>query len=420
MDFLQFRRAAEGKNPRYAHCPAGFGVVQYIRTNEPLPFFTGNGIILSEEQMDFTKHKPVRIYTGENCLSAHPEEFRAAGRRAMIVTGAHGADACGAVADIVAALEAGGCTYIRFNRIPENPPAPLCHEAGRIAVEEGCDFIVAAGGGSALDAGKAVAGYAANPDCGPDDIFDDAKRVNPCLPVIAVPTTAGTGSEAVRYSVLTIDGGARKKTFKHVSAYPRASFVDPRYTWTLSDKYTVSTALDALAHAVESYLSPKSCPVSEEAALYAAREIWDILFRQNKSAGWTKEDRSRLSLAACAAGIAIDYTGTGFPHPLGYSLTLTRGIPHGEACAVFEGAFLCYNRLTDTGSIRIDTLADTLGTTPEEMIERIPEKSGVTLRIDPEEREALIDRVAGAGNYANSPYEISRGEMSDIYKRLFG
>ena len=370
--------------------------------------------------MDFSTHKPVRIFTGENCVAAHPEIFREAGHRAMIVTGAHGADASGAVDDILAVLNAAGCTYTRFNRIPENPPAPMCHEAGRIAREEGCDFIVAAGGGSALDAGKAIAGYAANPACGPDDIFDDAVRTNPCLPVIAIPTTAGTGSEAVRYSVLTIDGGARKKTFKHVSAYPKASFVDPRYTYTLSDKYTVSTALDALAHAVESYLSPKSVPASEEAALYAAREIWDILFRQDKTTGWTKEDRERLSYAACAAGVAIDYTGTGFPHPLGYALTLTRGTPHGEACAIFEGAYLSYNRLTETGTQRIDALSAALGTTPEEMIERIPEKSGIRLTIGPEEREALIDRVAGAGNYANSPYVISRGEMSDIFARLFG
>ena len=370
--------------------------------------------------MDFTTHKPVRIFTGEHCAAAHPEVFREAGRRALIVTGAHGADACGAAGELISVLESAGCTYVRFNRIPENPPAPLCHEAGGLARREGCDFIVAIGGGSAMDAGKAIAGYAANPDCGPEDIFDDAKRVNPCLPVIAVPTTAGTGSEAVRYSVLTIDGGVRKKTFKHVSAYPRASFVDPRYTYSLSDRYTVSTALDALAHAVESFLSPKSCPESEEAALYAAREIWDILFRQDKTAGWTKEDRARLSYAATSAGIAIDYTGTGFPHPLGYCLTLTRGTPHGEACAIFEGAFLTYNRLTDAGTVRTDRLAEALGTTVEEMIERIPEKSGIHYSIGPEEREALIDRVAGAGNYANSPYVISRGEMSDIFKRLFG
>ena len=370
--------------------------------------------------MDFTTHKPVAIFTGEHCMRAHPEVFSACGRRAFLVTGAHGADACGAFADAVQTLEEAGCTFVRWTGVKENPPAPDCREAGQLAVREGCDFIVAIGGGSALDAGKAVAGYAANPALAADEIFDETKRTAPCLPIIAVPTTAGTGSESCRYSVLTIDGGRRKKTFKDVSAYPRASFVDPRYTYTLSDRYTVSTALDALAHAMESFFSPKTTSASSEAALYAAREIWDVLFRRGTRTGWTPADRERLAYAATAAGVAIDTTGTGFPHPLGYCLTLSRGTPHGEACAVFEGAFLTYNMLTAEGLSRAQRLAEALGTTPEEMIRLIPEASGVSFTIPADEREMLIDRVAGAGNFANSPYVISRGEMSDIFARLFG
>ena len=374
-------------------------------------------------QYDFSAHRPVTIYTGTDCVKDHPEAFADCGSRALIVSGKHGADACGAIRDIAETLDKAGCTYVRFAKIPENPPADLCHEAGQLARDEHCDFVVAVGGGSALDAGKAIAGYAANPDCAPMDIFDDEKRKNPCLPIIAIPTTAGTGSEACRYSVLTIDGGVRKKTFKQESAYPRYSFVDPKYTATLNREYTESTALDALAHAIESWFSPKSDPVSEEAALYAAREIWDVLFRGADAVEgeeYSAKQRERLSYAACAAGIAIDHTGTGFPHPLGYSLTLTRGIPHGYACAIFEGAFLSYNRITAVGRRRAAALANALGTTVEEMTEKIPEKSGIHLHIEPEEREELIDRVAGAGNYANSPYVISRGEMSDIYTRLFG
>lgn len=369
--------------------------------------------------MDFSAYKPVRIITGRGCISENASLLAECGRRALIVSGRNGADKSGAFADVSAALEKAGCTCVRYNCIPENPPAPLCHEGGALARRENCDFIIAIGGGSALDAGKAIAAYAANPGCAPDDIFDDEKRTNDCLPIVCVPTTAGTGSEACRYSVLTIDGGRKKKTFKHPSAYAKFSFADPAYTESLNTEYTVSTALDALAHAIESYFSPKSCAVSEEAALYAASEIWDVLFRQNKTE-FSGEDRERLMYAATAAGVAIDYTGTGFPHPLGYSITLTRGIPHGCACAIFEGAFLQYNMITAEGRRRAASLAQALGTTAEEMIERIPEKSGVELRISREEQEELIDRVAGAGNYANSPYVISRGEMSDIYKRIFG
>ena len=369
--------------------------------------------------MDFNTHKPVKIITGDNCIRENGAVFASLGKRAMIVSGKTSADKCGAMGDIAEVLGKEGITYVRFAGIPENPPAPLCHEIGRTAREEGCDFIIAIGGGSALDGAKAIAAYAANPRCGIMDIFDDAVRTNDGLPLIAVPTTAGTGSEACRYSVLTIDDGARKKTFKHSSAYPKYSFVCPRYSATMNRKYTVSTALDALAHAIESYFSPKSCPASEEAALFAAKEIWEVLFCE-MPAEFTHEQRTRLAYAATAAGIAIDYTGTGFPHPLGYSITLTRGIPHGSACAIFEGAFLRYNMLTDEGAARAQSLAEVLGTTPDEMIERIPAMSDIDLKIDAGEREELIDRVAGAGNYTNSPYVISRGEMSDIYARLFG
>lgn len=372
--------------------------------------------------MNLSEHKPVQIITGWDAVTEHSGLFGSLGKRALVVSGRHAADLSGAMEDVRAALTGVGASFVRYAVIPENPPAPLCWEGGRLAREEGCDFVIGIGGGSALDAAKAIAAYASNPDCGEMDIFDDSLRVNDGLPLILIPTTAGTGSEACRYSVLTIDGGRRKKTYKSGSAYAKYAFVSPKYALSLDENYTVSTALDALAHAIESYLSPKSTEKSEEAALFAAREIWDVIFRgadSDGSDGFTKEQRERLQYAACAAGIAIDYTGTGFPHPLGYSLTLTRGIPHGRACAVFEGAFLTYNMLTPVGHDKIERLAAELGTTPDEMIKRIPEMSGVVLHIDQAEREELIDRVASAGNYANSPYVITRGEMSDIYTRLF-
>ena len=371
--------------------------------------------------MDFSAHKPVKLILGNNCVKDNKEIFASLGKRALVVTGASSADKCGAMADVAEALESAGCTYVRFSGIPENPPAPMCHEGGKAARAEGCDFVIGIGGGSAIDAAKAIAGYAANPQCDVMDIFDDSIRVNDCLPIVAIPTTAGTGSEACRYSVLTIAEGTKKRTFKTSSAYAKYAFVCPRYTATMADKYTVSTALDALAHAIESYFSPKSCDASREAALFAAKEIWDVLFcgADSVEGGYSARQRERLMYAATAAGIAIDYTGTGFPHPLGYSITLTHGVPHGSACAVFEGAFIKYNMITKEGKRIALELAEHLGTTPEEMIERIPMMNGVELKMEKEEREMLIDRVADAGNYQNSPYVISRGEMSDIFKRIF-
>ena len=375
--------------------------------------------------MDITTHAPVKIFLGNESLETGKDLF-ALGKKALVVTGRHSADACGVMADLDAILMSLAIPYVRFNRITENPMAETCHEGGRFCRDNGCDFIIAAGGGSVLDGAKAIAAYAANPDADVLDIYDSEKVPDPSLPLIAIPTTAGTGSEAVPYAVLTLPGGLKKKTFKSATSWPKYSFVCPKYTYSMNRDTSVSTALDALAHAMESYLSPKSTEDSQSAAVFAAREVWDVLFLDKDGAGerdaggFTPKQRQRLAYAATAAGVAISYTGTGFPHPLGYSLTLTYGIPHGKACAIFEGAYIRYNRLNKVGKNAIDELAVALDTTVEEMALRIPAMSGLTdLTMTAEKAEELIDLVAGAGNYANSPYVISRGEMSDIYKRLF-
>jgi len=375
--------------------------------------------------MDHTNHVPVKIFLGNESLETGSALF-ALGKKALIVTGRHSADACGVMDDLKAILDKLSIPFARFAEITENPLAETCHKGGQFCREEGCDFVIAAGGGSVLDGAKAIAAYAANPGADVLDIYDADKVSAPGLPLIAIPTTAGTGSEAAPYAVLTLPGGLKKKTFKSAWSWPKYSFVCPKYTYTLSREYSVSTALDALAHAIESYLSPKSTEESQSAAVFAAREVWDVLFLghdgegEKDAGGFTPRQRQRLMYAATNAGIAISYTGTGFPHPLGYSLTLTYGIPHGKACAIFEGAFIRYNRLSKIGRNAIDALAVAMDTTVEEMAVRIPAMAGLDdLTMTAEKAEELIDLVAGAGNYTNSPYVISRGEMSDIYRRLF-
>ena len=103
--------------------------------------------------MDFSTHKPVQIITGENCIQNNASLLNL-GKKALIVSGRKGADACGAIADITEALDKCGISYARFAEITENPPAPVCYEGGSYCRKEGCDFIIAVGGGSPLDAGK--------------------------------------------------------------------------------------------------------------------------------------------------------------------------------------------------------------------------------------------------------------------------
>ena len=305
---------------------------------------------------------PTRLFFGANALEKGKELLSAAGKHALIVTGRSSAKRSGALDDATTLLDCLNIAYTVFDGVTENPPLQDCFEAGKAAAAAGADFVIGIGGGSPLDAAKAIAAFVANSTIAPEDIFDDSKRSRPTLPIFAVPTTAGTGSEVNNYSVLTLPTGQQKKTFKAADSWPRAAFVDPRYTATMPQSTTLSTALDAFAHAMESYLSPKSTVFSERAALFAAAEIFDVI--SALPAAYDAEMRERLALAATAAGMVISVTGTGFPHPLGYSITLLNGIPHGRACAAFAGDYITYNEKCEEGRERIAKFATAIGTKP--------------------------------------------------------
>jgi alcohol dehydrogenase class IV len=176
-------------------------------------------------------------------------------------------------------------------------------------------------------------------------------------------------------------------------------------------------ALDAFAHAMESYLSPKSTLFSEKAALFAASEIFDVISQLPSS--YDEEMRARLSLAATAGGMAISVTGTGFPHPLGYAITMLDGIPHGAACAVFEGDYIEYNMKSPIGKIKLLEFAEAHETTVEYLAKRLTELSGVNLSFTEEEIARRVELIADAKNYVNSPYVISKDEMYEIYRKHF-
>ena len=375
--------------------------------------------------MDMSFYMPVNVITGEGCVLANAGAL-ALGKHAFIVTGRTSARASGALSDVTSALDRQGIRYTLFDRASENPLASMCREGGEACRQAGADFVIGIGGGSALDAAKAVAAFAVCPDADTESIFDADFDTHKILPIAAIPTTSGTGSEANAYAVLTLDDGIRKKTLKHIpGTYPRVSFVDPRYTYSLNEHYTVSTALDALSHAIESYLSPKSNEASEMYAAFAAKHIWDVLFDgadgegEKDAGGFTPTQRRRLSMASMAAGIAINRTGTGFPHPMGYSITLSDGIPHGRACGAFEGAYIEYNMRTETGARKLTALAGALGTTPAEMARRIPLKADVKLVLTDDQMEEYISRITQAAGFMNSPYVLSDFEKKEIYGKLF-
>lgn len=366
--------------------------------------------------MNFSFNLPVRIISGSNCIEKNAS-LLCIGRSALIVTGKNGAKKSGALDDVTTVLSANDISYHVFDCIAENPPIETCFKGGRLAADVGADFIIGIGGGSALDAAKAIAAFASNQQIEMMEIFDPEKRITPALPIIAIPTTSGTGSEANSFSVLSLPGGEKKRTFSAHDSWAKIAFLDPRYTFSLTKPQTLSTALDAFAHALESYLSPKSTEHSQMMALYAAAHIWDII--KDDPDEYTEKMHERLLCASCAAGIAISVTGTGFPHPLGYSLTMLDGIPHGAACAIFDGDYIEYNMKSTIGKAKLLDFAEYLETDIETFIKTLPSLSGVNLSFTEDEIAKRVELILDAKNYTNSPYVLSKEEIYDIYRKHF-
>ncbi|MBQ8387723.1 MAG: iron-containing alcohol dehydrogenase [Clostridia bacterium] len=367
--------------------------------------------------MKFDIFVPTRIISGVGCIKDNKDKLLL-GRRAYIVTGKSGAKKSGALDGITAILAEAGVEYRHFDGCRENPRLLDCYAAGKDAAAFGADFVIGIGGGSAIDSAKAVAMFAAHPEMEAEEIFAAPASGKKPLPLVAVATTSGTGSEANGISVMTLPNGVSKKSFIGAVCWPTVSFIDPAYTYSLPRSFTVSCALDAFAHAAESYLSPKSTEFSRLCATYAAKNIWSIL--KNCPDEFTPDHRAALQNSSTAAGIAISVTGTGFPHPLGYSITMLDGVPHGAACAIFYGAYIGYNMKTEQGRALVESFCRAIDATPDELAKQLPRLSGVELSFTEAQIEERVDLIKGAKNYVNSPYVLNDREKTEIYRELFG
>lgn len=293
--------------------------------------------------MNMNFFAPVRIITGKECVINNADVFASVGKKCLIVTGKTAAKKCGALDDVITALEKSGVEYDIYDGIGQNPSYESCLEAANKAKAMGADFITGIGGGSPLDAAKAVAVLTACTDTTPDALYSMNWDAKP-LPIVAVGTTAGTGSEVTPVSVITSPEGL-KKSFRAPTTYPAVSFGDPRYTESLSTEFTRSTALDTLSHCIESYFNRTTNDICRTFALKGISILLEMLDKTAKceASDLTYEDREKLYCASLYGGLAISVAGTCFPHGMGYFLSEQFAVPHGNACAVYLEDFIDFN-----------------------------------------------------------------------------
>ncbi len=360
--------------------------------------------------MDFIYNIPTKIIFSRNCISKNSEALKPYGRKALIVTGKRSAKINGSYKDITDALDKENIKHHLFDRIEANPSVETVREAAAEARAERADFIIGIGGGSPLDAAKAIAILAAN-NIDDETLFSGIFPVKP-LSVVAVPTTAGTGSEVTPYSILTYNKISNKKSISSESIFPVLSLLDPAYTETLNFTTTVNTAIDALSHSVEGYLSKRATAVIEPFALESIKILGRSLKFLTGGENPHAEIREDLLYASMLAGIVIAHAGTTIVHAMGYPLTYYRDIDHGRANGLLMYEFLKFLK----GGSRVEKVLGALEMTLEEFGDTIGTLLGAK-EVVTDEEIALFTATAESAqkNIANTSLPPAAEDIKGIY-----
>lgn len=351
---------------------------------------------------------PTKIIIGRNCIRENADLLPALGTRALIVTGKRSAKTNGAEYDVRQALEERSIPAVIYDHVESNPSTTVAREAAELAREQHADLVIGIGGGSPLDAAKVAAVLATNL-IDDETLFSNDFAQKP-LPIVAVPTTAGTGSEVTQYAMMTNDKVRSKSFVISDDILPRIAFLDASYTEHLPLPVTRNTALDALSHATEGYLSKRATGMSSFIALESIRRLGRCLPMLRSGADLDFTAREQLLTASLLAGIVIAQTGTTALHAMGYSLTYFKKIEHGRANGFLMGDYLQY--LLPEHQEEVMTVLGTLGLSGiADLKALINDLLGDKERISEEEISAFS---AIAMKARNIPFTLKSPSQADI------
>jgi alcohol dehydrogenase len=287
---------------------------------------------------------PTDIQFGPGVLQSLPSRVQAlSARKAFLVTDS-GLREAGILDTVVALLQGNGVEVEVCDRVKADSGSQLIDSTTAELKRSGAGVVIGIGGGSSLDTAKAIAALATNPGSCLDYIGLHKVRNKP-LPVIAIPTTAGTGSEVTLWSVFTDDSRGLKVAIGGFLLYPAVALCDPELTLTLPAHLTASTGMDALAHAIECYTNTACQPISGALALEAIRLI-GLHLRTAVLNGSNREARYAMMLASTMAGIAMNPTRLGLAHALAMPLgSWSLHVPHGLILAMLLPLAMEFNYL---------------------------------------------------------------------------
>ena len=373
----------------------------------------------------FQYYLPTKIIFGRGSLSKIGEVVSQYGKRVFLITMSDFATKYGYTEYILEKISEKEISLYLYDEVEVGPTESGLRKVTEIFLDSGCDIILAFGGGSVIDAAKSISLGAKLGGSIADYYYPNVvdKEV---YPIIAVPTTCGTGSEVTKYAIITEDSTGKKKAILGDPLIPKVALLDADTLKPLPKNLIASTGCDVLCHAIESFLGKKHTLFSD---LYAAETSRVAFGNIIKAYNGEEDAKEHMLYEACMGGAAINTTGTTAAHALGYYLSSKYHIPHGVATIIFLPHILTYEMASIKD--RLEELARLSGfnnSDAEYFVKKLYETLGQigvakglgTFGIKEEEKDKIVQEgLSFTRNLENNPVEMNEKDLSEIVQSAF-
>lgn len=373
---------------------------------------------------------PERILFGPGSTYRLGEEVAGLGRRALLVTGRQSLKQTGNIERITQPLTLAGIETVWFEQVPPEPSTAVVDEGRRKLTNEHCTVVIGVGGGSALDTAKAIAGLAVAEGAARE--YLRGREITAAgLPFVAVPTTAGSGSEVTRNAVLIDDETGTKSSLRHERWMARVAIVDPILTMSMPTALTAQTALDALTHAIEAYTSrwatAYSSGLSREAVRLIIQNIYTACTTPRR-----RDARENMLQGSLLAGMALNAAGVGLVHALAHPVGRRYGLGHGLVCGVLLAHVMEFNSVVAEGEYAaLSRFAGLVpAATPDteaaarllHFIRRLTVRLGLPERLEPlglkeDDLAEIAETAMGSSSLAANRRKATRQDVIDLLRR---
>lgn len=375
---------------------------------------------------DFTFSVPQNIIVGKGSLRRLPELSKElGGTHAFIISGPH-LNKIGVVKSCQEALEAAGIAVGVFTETEGNPSVTTVEKATAAFLESGADFLIALGGGSPMDVAKAV-GVVAKYGGSITDYEGGGKVPGKIIPLIAIPTTAGTGSEVTAFSVITDHSRNYKLTVFSYELIPAYAILDAELITTVPASVAAACGIDAMVHALEAYISTAASPFSDAMAEKALELIGENIRRYVANRA-DMEAAEGMLVGSLFAGIAFSWARLGNVHAMSHPVSAFFDVPHGVANAILLPTIVAYNALADHGKYKkvynyISEVAAGSDFAPEQLAEKLVElneslgipKKLSDVGVTEDKLDAMADDAMKSGNIAVNPRTTTKEDILMLY-----